>query len=150
MTDHVIPPGREEGVLALVSEICDLHDEGKTVKVSVCEKKRTRSLSQNALQHVIYQDISKYLIKKGRLDCSPEWIKRMLKNKFLGWVDSEYVDIVTGDKEIRQELMPTSQLDPGESYRYTTQILDWCVDIGCEIKIPANCEYRKLQDEMND
>ncbi|RJP48745.1 MAG: hypothetical protein C4586_08485 [Anaerolineaceae bacterium] len=108
-----------------------------------------RSLSQNAFQHVIYQEISKYLINKGRTDCSPEWVKDMLKNKFLGWVQREFTDVVTGKKTVHEVLRPTAALDVGEAYQYTTEILDWAQSIGCDIKIPANSEYMKLREAQN-
>lgn len=114
------------------------------------EYRETRSLSQNALQHVIYDDLSKYLISRGRTDCTPEWIKDMLKSKFLGWVDREFTDITSGEKAIHQVLRSTAALDKGESYTYTTAILEWASSIGCEIKLPAKCEYRELMDKQNE
>ena len=110
----------------------------------------SRSLSQNALQHVIYSDISAYLITKGRTDCTPEWVKDALKNKFLGWEEKVYTDIVTGEKRVREVLRQTSKLDKGEACHYTTQIIDWASSIGCEIKIPASCEYREMMENQNE
>lgn len=108
-----------------------------------------RSLSQNAFQHVIYEDISRYLVSKGRTDCTPEWVKDAVKNKFLGWVDKEFVDITTGQRTMRQVLRATSDLDVGESIHYTDQLLEWASSIGCEIKIPAKCEYRDYKEVQN-
>lgn len=105
-----------------------------------------RSLSQNAFQHVIYDEISRYLISRGRIDCSPKWVKKMLKNKFLGWEDQEFVDIETGEVTTRQCLRSTSKLDMGEAVHYTDQILMWASDIGCEIKIQTMCDYRKYKE----
>lgn len=108
-----------------------------------------RSLSQNAFQHVIYEDISAYLMSKGRTDCTAEWVKEMLKNKFLGWTEKEFVDVVTGERKMREVLRSTAGLDVGASYHYTTEIIDWAQSIGCEIKIPARCEYREMADREN-
>ena len=108
-----------------------------------------RSLSQNALQHSIYGEISKYLISKGRSDCNAKWIKDMLKSKFLGWIEESFTDIVTGEKFTKEVMRKTSDLDSGEAYHYTTQIIDWAESIGCTIKIPANSVYMKLMDEQN-
>jgi len=105
-----------------------------------------RSLSQNAFQHVIYEEISQYLISRGRKDCSPEWVKDMLKNKFLGWVDKEFVDIKTGEITIHQVLRSTKGLDIGEANHYIDQILAWSADIGCDIKIPTMCDYRHYKE----
>ena len=110
----------------------------------------SRSLSQNALSHCIYSELSKYLIQKGRTDCSPDWIKRMLKNRLLGWIDETYTDIVTGQKTTRQELRHTSSLDKGEMMDYLTQIIEWSSSIGLEIKIPVNSTYFKLMESQNE
>ena len=122
---------------------------GKVLRVQVSEWREKRSLSQNALQHVIYSDISKYLISKGRKDWTPEYTKKQLKNKFLGWVNEEYIDIETGERTIKSVLKPTAGLDKGDAYHYTTQIIEWAESIGCEIRIPAKCEYRELMERQN-
>lgn len=112
--------------------------------------RESRSLSQNALQHVIYSDISTYLITKGRTDCTPDWVKEALKNKFLGWEPRVYTDIVTGEKKVREVLRETSKLDKGEACHYITQIIAWAESIGLEIKIPAACEYREMLDKQSE
>jgi len=122
---------------------------GKVIKVVICEWREKRSLSQNALQHVIYGDISKYLVANGRDKWTPEYTKKQLKNKFLGWIDEEYIDIETGECTIKSVLRGSSSLDKGEAYHYTTQIIEWAESIGCEIRIPAKCEYRDLQEQQN-
>lgn len=106
----------------------------------------TRSLSQNAFQHAIYQEISQYLISRGRTDCNEDWVKDMLKNQFLGWEDREFVDLKTGEVTVRQCLRQTSKLDTGEAVHYTDQILAWAADIGCQIKIPSMCDYRTYKE----
>jgi hypothetical protein len=108
-----------------------------------------RSISQNALSHSMYSEISRYLILKGRTDCSPAWIKKALKSKFLGWMSEVYVDIVTGEKTEREVLRHTSDLDSGEMCHYLTQCLAWACDIGCDIRIPANSVYMKLMEQQN-
>lgn len=129
--------------------VCD-HFENNNAPLKVkITKAGKRSLSQNALQHLCYGEISRYLVSKGRQDCNPEWVKKMLKNKYLGWVEVEYTDIETGEKTIHEELKPTSSLDVGEAYQYTTQIINWALDIGLMIKIPETSEYRQLQDQQN-
>lgn len=108
-----------------------------------------RSLSQNAFQHVIYAEISQYLIGKGRTDCDEQWVKKMLKNRFIGWVDEEFTDVVTGQKTIRSVLKSTKKLDVGEATHYIDQILAWAADIGCWIQIPAHSEYAKYKESQD-
>jgi hypothetical protein len=146
--EFLIPP-TEDGWLSFVSQMTDIRDgSDNTLKVKVTSTGK-RSLSQNAFQHVIYQEISKYLISKGRSEWTPEFTKKNLKNKFLGWVDDEFIDVKTGCKSVQSVLRSTSKLDKGESFHFTTAILDWAESIGCFIKIPESCEYRQLQEQQN-
>lgn len=108
-----------------------------------------RTLSMNSLQHCIYAEVSRYLILKGRLEWSPEFVKKNLKNKFLGWETEVFVDVVTGERCEVQSLKKTSGLDKGDSYLYTEQIIDWAASIGCEVKIPEKSEFMSLQLHQN-
>lgn len=123
------------------------HDT-KPLKVSIKNGSK-RSLNQNAFQHVIYKKISDYLISKGREEWTPEFTKKNLKNKFLGWEDEEYVDIHTGEKLVKSVLRSTASLDKGDSFNFTTAILDWSESIGCQIAIPTNSEYMDMVIEQN-
>ncbi len=130
-------------------QLClELADSNKRYRVKIVEWRERRSITQNGLQHSIYGVVSKFLIAKGREDWTPEKVKDNLKNKFLGWHDSEFVDVVTGEVTIKSVLVPTSGLDKGESYHYTTQIIEWCESIGCEIRIPEKCDYRDLMKQQ--
>ncbi len=119
-------------------------------RIDFKEWRDARTLSQNAFQHAIYEDISRYLIGRGRSECTPPWVKDAVKNRFLGWVDKVFVDIKTGEKTVRQVLRSTSKLDPGEACYYIDQLLEWASSIGLEIKIPAKCEYRDYKEVQND
>lgn len=134
----------------VTSQLIDLVRSNKTYRVVVSEWREKRSLSQNALQHVIYTEISEYLVSKGRKHCVPVWVKDALKNQFLGWESVEFTDLNTGEITKREVLRPTKDLDVGESCNYTTQILGWAQSIGCNIKIPAKCEYRDMINKQNE
>lgn len=125
-------------------------DLNTTYRVNIVKWREKRSLSQNALQHVIYGDISKFLIANGRPDWCADTVKKNMKNKFLGWKKEEFVDVLTGEIKEVEALISTSKLDVGESYNYTTNLLDWCVGVGISIKIPETCEYRQLQQQQNN
>jgi hypothetical protein len=135
----------------LVAELTKLitSNQDKAYRVNVKLWREKRSLSQNAFQHVIYGDISKYLISKGRSDWTEKVTKKNLKNKFLGWEKEEYTDIETGEITIKEVLISTAGLDVGDSFNYTTNILGWAESIGCEIKIPSKCDYRELMERQN-
>jgi len=125
-------------------------DLTKAYRVTVVGWRETRSLSQNAFQHVIYDDISKYLISKGRKDWGPKFTKKNMKNNFLGWELTEYTDVKTGEVTTREELISTSGLDVGVACDYITKLLDFAQSIGCDIKIPAHCDYRDYLNKQDE
>lgn len=139
----------KEQLVAVFGYIKEAVLNGDPISLQVKPYKKTRSLSQNAFQHVIYGEVSKYLIRHGRKEWNPEFVKKQLKNKFLGWVQTEFVDVLSGEVSIKEELKSTADLDTGESYHYTTQILEWASSIGCYINVPADCEYRTIQEHQN-
>ena len=120
--------------------------DDKSFRVNIVAWRDKRTLSQNALQHLIYGKVSKFLIANGRTDWDAAKVKDELKSKFLGWVDKEFTDVVTGEITVKSCLRETSKLDKGESFHYTTQIIEWCEWMGISIEIPATCEYRALQE----
>ena len=122
----------------------------ETLSVDVKVYKPVRSISQNKFQHSIYNEISKYLVKKGRKDWTPEVVKENMKNKFLGWIDKEYIDICTGEVTTRQVLRSSAKLDKGDAYQFTTEIICWAEDIGLTIKIPVISAHHKQQAEQNN
>ena len=125
-------------------------DLTKAYRVTVVLWREKRSLSQNAFQHVIYDDISKYLISKGRKDWDPKFTKKNMKNNFLGWELTEYTDVKTGEITTREELISTSGLDVGVACDYITKLLDFAQTIGCNIKIPAVCDYRDYLNKQDE
>ena len=143
----------------LVTSVDDLHEisgyahdhfeqGGGALKVKITNSGK-RSLSQNAFQHVCYQEISKYLAAKGRNEWTPEFVKKNLKNKMLGWQTETFVDVKTGERRDIWTLKSSSKLDKGEAMNYITQILDWAESIGCHIRIPEDSEYMKLMQSQN-
>jgi len=113
--------------------------------VSVQLKSHTkRSVSQNALSHKWFGELSRWLISKGKDFATPEWVKAALKSTFLGYVDVVDTDVVTGNKTTRQELRHTSSLDTGEMKLFMDMVYHWALDRGIMLTIPEGCEYQKL------
>ena len=135
----------------LVAELTKLvtANPNKSFRIVVKGWRESRSLSQNAFQHVIYSDISKYLIKKGRTDWNDEKVKFEMKNNFLGWDVTECTNVTTGEITTKEVLRGTSKLDAGEACDYITKLLDFAQGIGCSIRIPADSDYQKYIDEQN-
>lgn len=84
---------------AIGQQIQPLLDAGQYFRLQVKPWREKRSLSQNALSHMWYTEISDYLINSGRTDATPEWVKRNLKKTYLGCEEVTYTDFITGEKK---------------------------------------------------
>ena len=101
------------------------------------------------MAHAHYTELSKWLIARGRTDCDPLWVKKMLKHKFLGYTRETMTDIVTGETIEKEHLIHTSDLDVGEMTNFISNYLAWGDDLGCYLKVPADSEYMKLMESQN-
>ena len=136
----------------LIIDSRDLEDFNACIKtmldlgpVSVQLKSHTkRSLSQNALAHKWFGELSAWLISKGKDFATPEWVKAAMKSTFLGYVEVVDTDVITGKKTSRQELRHTSSLDTGEMKLFMDMVYHWALDRGMMLTIPEGCEYQKL------
>ncbi|WP_145525874.1 hypothetical protein [Yersinia rohdei] len=121
---------------------------GKKYRVTICEWREKRSLNQNALSHMWYGEISAYLIKSGRTDATPAWVKRNLKKTYLGCEEVEYTDFVTGEKVKMWEPRHTSKLDTGDMHFFLSQVEMWAAEFGLALTIPNGCEYSNLKQKQ--
>ncbi|MCI1898542.1 MAG: YbcN family protein [Enterobacter sp.] len=121
---------------------------GKPLRLQVKEWREKRSLSQNSLSHVWYEEISEYLIASGRTDATKEWVKRNLKKTFLGYEDVEYTDFTTGEKTVERQLRHTSDLDTGDMHHFMCQVERWCAQFGLVLTIPQSSEFQVLRDKQ--
>ncbi|HDZ3041336.1 TPA: YbcN family protein [Klebsiella pneumoniae] len=122
--------------------------DGKCLRLQVKEWREKRSLSQNALSHMWYAEISEYLINSGRTDATPKWVKRNLKKTYLGCEEVTYTDFITGEKTTTWEPRHTSDLDTGEMHIFLTKVEAWCAQFGLTLTIPHGCEYQQLQQKQ--
>ena len=60
---------------AIGQQIQPLLDAGQCFRLQVKPWREKRSLSQNALSHMWYTEISEYLIARGKTFATPEWVK---------------------------------------------------------------------------
>jgi len=141
----------------LIIDTRDLDDLNACIKtmlelgpVSVQLKSHTkRSLSQNALAHKWFGELSAWLVSKGKDFATPEWVKAAMKSTFLGYVEVVDTDVITGKKTSRQELRHTSSLDTGEMKLFMDMVYHWALDRGMMLTIPDGCEYQKLTKQEN-
>lgn len=145
MTTITIIDGRDTS--ELIARVTAMLADGP-VQVKLSGKK-ARSLSQNALSHMWYSEVSRWLIGKGKDFATPEWCKDALKNTFLGVEDVFHTDVVTGVSTRRQELRHTSKLDVGEMKLYLDLVYHWCLDRGLMLTIPEGCQYQELCKREN-
>ena len=134
-------------VAGFVHDHFDLSNSPLKIKIT---STANRSMSQNAFIHVCFEEISRYLISRGRTDWTPEHVKDCLKFKFLGFEEKVYTDVLTGQKTSCNILKSTADLDKGEMYNFCTQVIQWAEGIGCMIAIPDYCEYYKLRSIQNE
>ena len=135
---------------AIGKQLQPLLESGECYRLTVKPWRDKRSLSQNSLSHVWYAEISAYLIKRGKSFASPEWVKDAMKHTYLGYADREMVDVVTGAKTTVSRLRHTSDLDTGDMHFYLTRVEGWAREIGCNLTIPNDCEYRKLREKQEE
>lgn len=145
MSNSIIIDTRDlEGLNACIRTMLELGP------VSVRLKSHTkRSLSQNALAHKWFGELSAWLISKGKDFATPEWVKEAMKSTFLGYVEVIDTDVITGKKTSRQELRNTSSLDTGEMKLFMDMVYHWALDRGMMLTIPDGCEYQKLTKQEN-
>ncbi|HEM6679524.1 YbcN family protein [Citrobacter koseri] len=123
-------------------------ESGKPLRLMVKEWREKRSLSQNALSHMWYTEISEYLIVRGKTFATPEWVKDAMKHTYLGYESKDRVDVVSGEVTTVQSLRHTSELETGEMYIFLCKVEAWAMNIGCHLTIPQSCEYQQLRDKQ--
>ena len=123
-------------------------NDGQCYRLQIKPWREKRSIPQNALSHMWYGEISEYLIKSGRVDATPEWVKRNLKKTYLGCTEVTYTDFITGEKTTHWEPRHTSDLDTGEMHDFLCKVEAWCAQFGLALTIPQNCEFQQLRDKQ--
>lgn len=134
---------------AIGQQILPMLDSGETYRLIIKPWREKRSLNQNALSHMWYSEISDWLIRRGKDFASPEWVKDAMKHTYLGYVEREMVDVVTGKITVIRSLRHTSDLDTGDMYFYLTQVEGWALSLGCKLTVPADSEYMNLKEKQN-
>lgn len=124
---------------AIGQQIQPYLEEGKCFRMVLKPWREKRSLSQNALSHMWYSEISEYLISRGKTFATPAWVKDALKHTYLGYETKDLVDVVTGEITTIQSLRHTSDLDTGEMYIFLCKVEAYWLppDYSAELRVPA-------------
>lgn len=123
-------------------------DYTHSCKLVIQKYTNPRTLNQNALMHVWFDEITKRLKAMGfKVEDEPiteSDVKLMMKHKFLGTKD-----IVRGSLVIPDQLVNTSDLDTGEMTHFMDQVYHWAMEKKIYLPIPQDCEYKKNKDKQN-
>ncbi|HDU8021412.1 YbcN family protein [Cronobacter sakazakii] len=130
---------------AIGQQLQPLLEDGECYRLIIKPWRDSRSLSQNALAHLWFEEISDYLTKRGKAFASPAWVKDALKHSYLGYEERDMTDVITGEKTTIRSLRHTSDLDTGEMHFFLTQVEGWALNIGCRLTIPNDCHYAQLR-----
>ena len=65
---------------AIGQQIQPYLEDGKCFRMVLKPWRERRSLSQNALSHMWYSEISEYLISRGKTFATPPWVAWLIKN----------------------------------------------------------------------
>ncbi|QFH71719.1 YbcN family protein [Atlantibacter hermannii] len=133
---------------AIGQQLMPLLESGDCYRLILKPWREKRSIPQNSLSHMWYAEISEYLIKSGRIDATPGWVKRNLKKTFLGCEEVTYTDFVTGETTTVWEPRHTADLDTGEMHIFLVKVEMWCAQFGLALTIPHGCEFQQLRDEQ--
>lgn len=134
-----------DDLAGFVSYVHDHFDSDNSPLKVVTTNGRKRSIPMNSTQHMWYGEISKQLIKTGRLIWTPEKVKADLKRTFLGDELIEHTNMVTGEVSSAYSPRKTRDLTKGEALHYMEQINAWAANAGLVLTVPNNSEYMKAK-----
>ena len=143
MSAITIIDGRD--IEQLSQQLAEMVKDGP-VQVKLSGKK-ARSLSQNSLSWLWYNEISRWLISKGKDFATAQWVHDAMCHTFLGHEDVMDTDVITGVSTRRSALRGTSGLDVGEFKLYLDMVYHWALNYGLLLTIPEECEYDRLRKE---
>ena len=131
---------------AITQHLKPLLENGECFRLQLKDWREKRSLSQNSLSHVWYKEISDYLIKSGRTDATPAWVKRNLKKTYLGYEGGHTISSPV--QTIELERRHTSDLDTGDMHHFMCQVEGSCAQFGLVLTIPQSSEFQVLRDKQ--
>lgn len=116
----------------------------KDVEVQVKKYESRRSLSQNSLAWVIYDDVAKHMnkIMKPQDPYDKDDIHDYLLGQRFGFITKQ----VGKKTKVHRPAKKTSCMTVGQMTNWLDWVLAWCAEKGIDIKIPADCEYLQLKE----
>lgn len=117
-------------------------DYKKPCAITLKPYSNPRTISQNAMFHSWCRYLSA-AVNKRDASYTEENVKLLLKQLFLG---TEEVKV--GKTIIKDQLRQTSNLDTGEMHHFLNQVYEWAFDLGFNLPIDPQSEYRKLNQQQ--
>ncbi len=146
--DHVrINNKREvEAKLPFILKRIESWDFDNPLVIKMDKYESPRSLSQNAMSHIWYREISDAMADKGHKVDHEEpaevW-KLWLKKRFLGTTCYSI-----GNQHIPEQVKSTSKLTKGEFVHFLDNVYHWAIKQGIRLSIPAESEYAELKAQQ--
>jgi hypothetical protein len=139
----------KSNIKAVFKLLADLVLSDKRYRLIIKIWKDKRSIDQNSLSHMWYDDIAKQANRRSKEDVyTLESVKADFKKMFLGYQEVEHKNVITGEITTTQELVKTSELDVGEMHFYLQQIETWSYQNGFELRMPRDSEYQKIKNKQ--
>ena len=136
----------ETNIKSIVTTLSELAKSGKRYRLIIKIWKDKRTIDQNSLSHMWYDDLAKQAnVRMKTNNYTMKSVKHDLKEMFLGYEDVEHTNLLTGEITVKQQLRKTSKLDIGEMHFYLQQIEVWASQNGFRLRIPSDSEYQKLK-----
>ena len=121
-------------------------DYSKPLTIKFEPYENPRSISQNAMAHVWYRQISEEMAKKGHVikhDKPEEVWKLWLKRRFIG-----IYTVNIGKEIIEDQVKSTKDLNKGEMAYFLDQVYHWATKQGVMLSVPHESEYAALQNQQ--
>tara|TARA_R110000744_G_scaffold134256_3_gene243197 strand:+ start:250 stop:726 length:477 start_codon:yes stop_codon:yes gene_type:complete len=121
-------------------------DYSKPLTIKFEPYENPRSISQNAMAHVWYRQISEEMANKGHVikhDKPEEVWKLWLKRRFMG-----VYTVNIGKEVIEDQVKSTKDLNKGEMAYFLDQVYHWATKQGVMLSVPHESEYAALQNQQ--
>lgn len=109
--------------------------------------KEKRRLSQNVLSHVLKEQLSEYLIRRGKAIATKELVKNTIGHTCACYEQGEIVGVISGEKIIINSLRPPG-IVTGDMH-FLTHVEGRPLNIGCKLTVPGDSENQKLEGKQN-
>ena len=104
----------ETNIKSIFNILLELAKSGKRYRLVIKIWKDKRSIDQNSLSHMWYDDLAKQANARTKTNnYTKESVKHDLKEMFLGYEDIEQINLLTGKITTEKHLKKTSELDIG-------------------------------------